>query len=274
VRILLLANSQLGADVAYSLQHLRENVVGLVVHPDETARLKKDIRCCHWDASVFCGDPFGEQPGDMPWWKQALGLKPDIGISAGFGYKVPKDLLDRLPIVNLHTGYLPYNRGACPNVWPIIDGTPAGVTLHWMDEGIDTGDIIAQERVDVQPWDTGETLHSKLLDAGAKLFQGTWPSIKDGTAPRTPQDPEAGTHRRLSDLDAIDEIDLGVKYTARDLLNTLRARTFLPHQGAYFTVPGVGRIYLRLEMETAEDRQKQRTGSMLFRLKTEDTRLG
>jgi len=256
VRILLLANSGLGVEIAQSLREARESVLGLAVHPDETAKHKQAIITCHHNAEIIVVDPHWKQYGQPRWHTEALRLKADIGVSAGFGYRVPKELLAHLPIVNVHTGYLPYNRGACPNVWPIIDGSPAGVTLHWMDEGIDTGDIIAQERVDVHPWDTGETLHYRLLETAAELFRRTWPSIKEDTAPRTPQDPETGTHYRLSSLDVIDAIDLDREYKARDLVNLLRARTFPPYQGAYFNVPGFGRVYMRLDMEAVEDKRR------------------
>ena len=95
-----------------------------------------------------CGRWLQAQPGLE---LSSIEDRPEFGVSVGWKHKVPTQTLARCPIVNLHTGYLPWNRGMYPNVWPLVDWSPAGVTLHWMDEGIDTGDIIAQWRVDVVP---------------------------------------------------------------------------------------------------------------------------
>ena len=64
--------------------------------------------------------------------------------------------------INFHLSYLPYNRGKKPNVWPIIDGSPAGVTMHYIDNDIDSGSIVAQSEVKVDIVDTGKTLYNKL----------------------------------------------------------------------------------------------------------------
>jgi methionyl-tRNA formyltransferase len=167
-----------------------------------------------------------------------------------FDYIVPPDVMALFPrgVVNLHPSYLPYNRGQYPNVWSIVEGTPAGVTLLFMDRGIDMGDVIAQTQVTVEPVDTGESLYRKLEQAGLELFQAEWPRIASGELTRVAQDPGAGTIHRVRDVEAIDRIDLDATYTGRELLNVLRARTFRPYKGAYFEDAG-RRVYLRLELE-------------------------
>ena len=67
-----------------------------------------------------------------------------VGLSCGYRHKLRQEEWECFPdgILNLHTGYLPWNKGAYPNVWPILDGSPAGVTLHRVDAGIDTGPIL------------------------------------------------------------------------------------------------------------------------------------
>lgn len=98
----------------------------------------------------------------------------DVGLSAGYRHKLTAAEWGCFPngILNLHTSYLPWNRGAYPNVWSILDGSPAGVTLHRVDAGWDTGPIIAQRRVPVEPWDTAGTLYEKLIATGAELVAG------------------------------------------------------------------------------------------------------
>ena len=68
----------------------------------------------------------------------------DLVVSFGYRYILKGELVanECLPIVNLHISYLPFNRGAHPNFWAFFDSTPTGVTIHLIDEGIDTGDIL------------------------------------------------------------------------------------------------------------------------------------
>jgi len=150
--------------------------------------------------------------------------------------------------VNIHPALLPYNRGSYPNVWSIVERTPSGVTIHYIDEGIDTGDIIAQCTIPVEPVDTGESLYRKLERAMLDLFQQTWPLIRAGQAPRLSQINAAGTTHRIRDAAQIDEIDLNRMYTARELLDILRARTFLPYPSAYFWHEG-RKVYVRVQLE-------------------------
>ena len=132
-------------------------------------------------------------------------------------------------------------------MWSIVEGTPAGVTLHYIDIGIDTGDIIAQREILAEPIDTGETLYRKLEQACVDLFKETWPLIRSGQAPRIPQSQEKGTYHRTHDVKQLDQIDLEHTYTARELIDIIRARTFLSYPGAYFTHQG-RKVYLRLQL--------------------------
>ena len=79
----------------------------------------------------------------------------EIALSFGYSHILKGNVLNdqECPIVNLHLGYLPYNRGAYPNFWSFYDGTPSGVTIHLIDEGIDTGNILFQRYVN---FDNGE----------------------------------------------------------------------------------------------------------------------
>ena len=174
---------------------------------------------------AMVSDPLTDAPGEY-----------ELGLSWGYRHRVPVSVLAELPIVNVHTGYLPWNRGAYPNVWPLLDGSPAGVTLHWMDAGFDTGDIIAQEKAPVFPWDTAESLHGRLATQAFDLCRRTWPSIMDGTAPRTPQT-GPGTEHRKRDLEAV-TLRLGQTMPVERVLAILRARTFAGYPGVRFTDSG------------------------------------
>jgi methionyl-tRNA formyltransferase len=251
VRLICLVNNYLGWQ---ALEYLREQeqIVAVVVHPPERAKFGAQILASAESAGarIFRATDLSASPG-----LEAIArLNPEIGLSVMFGYLLKPDFLALLPkgCINLHTGYLPYNRGAYPNVWSIVDQTPAGVTLHYIDQGVDTGDIIRQNHVQVSPADTGETLYRKLEAAGLQLLRGAWPEIREGRIQRTPQLPASGTSHRVSDVDRIDEIRLADSYRAQDLLNILRARTFPPHPGAFIRSGGK-KVRIRVQLEEESD---------------------
>jgi len=147
MKILYLGNNLTGLNVLEWLIEQGESIVGVSIHPDERAKYKNEIIAASRLSSkkIFDGSSIN-RPEVV---EQIEALQPDIILSVLFGYKLSSKVLT-IPskgCINLHPSYLPFNRGVYPNVWAIIDGTPAGVTLHYMDEGFDTGDIIAQRKV-------------------------------------------------------------------------------------------------------------------------------
>jgi methionyl-tRNA formyltransferase len=129
-----------------------------------------------------------------------------LAVSHGYRLILRRDVLDRIPTINLHIAYLPYNRGADPTLWSVLDDTPAGVTIHHMDEGVDTGDLIARRRVALDDaTDTLATAYAKLAEAMAELFREQWPAISAGTAAREPQ-PSGGTLHRVADRAAVEHL--------------------------------------------------------------------
>lgn len=251
MRVLLFANNWTGWQVARCLRRHGETIVAVVAHPPQTARYRDDILAA---AAVTCADVLDALELPHADFLQAVqARRPEIGVSAFFGYVLPPEILNLLPegCINVHPAYLPYNRGRHPNVWSIVDQTPAGVTLHYMDAGVDTGDLIARQRVPIAPTDTGQTLYRRLEQACVDLFETAWPRVRARQVSRMKQDPGEGSHHRARDLAQLDAIDLDRQYTARELINVLRARTFPPYAGAYFEQDG-RRVYLRLRLLTAE----------------------
>lgn len=253
MRILLLANNFVGWQIAsYLAWHTDDEIVGMVVHPCDKAKyLRGIVNAAAPDACRLFEGPDLKRSDVMADIK-ALGA--DIAISAYFGYILKPDFLRLFPqgCINIHPALLPYNRGAYTNVWPIIEDTPAGVTIHYVDESVDTGDIIAQREVDVLSTDTGETLYRRLEQASIALFRDEWANIRLGNVKREKQDRKEGTHHRVKDVDAIDEIDLYRRYRAQDLINIIRARTHKQYNGAYFVDRHGDKVYLKLELSTCD----------------------
>jgi len=242
-----MCNNWLGRRVLEWLVEQGEEIVGLAVHPEEEGTYVDEVRNTSrlGEDQIFDGSALQDEETI----EAVRSLEPDIGVSVLFGYILRPAFLDLFPegAINLHPAYLPYNRGAYPNMWSIVDKTPAGVTLHRIDEDIDTGDILSRRRVEVRSTDTGRSLYQRLEQAGLELFRSTWPWLVAGEIEGTSQDEEAGTKHYVKDVEDIDEIDLDAEYKARDLINILRARTFPPHDGAYFEENG-RRVYLRLDL--------------------------
>jgi methionyl-tRNA formyltransferase len=123
-------------------------------------------------------------------------LNPELIIVAAYGQLLPKTILD-LPgygCLNLHTSLLPKYRGASPIHSAIAAGErQSGVTIMWMDEGLDTGDILLQEAVTLRRHETAQTLHDRLAKIGANLLLKSLPLVETGTAPRLKQDTAKAT---------------------------------------------------------------------------------
>lgn len=127
-------------------------------------------------------------------------LKPEAIVVAAFGQILPKALLDipEYGCINVHASLLPKYRGAAPIQYSIIDGEKeTGITIMYMDAGIDTGDIILQEKLPIAPQETGGSLFDKLAVLGADLLVEALRKLEDGTAERIPQDNEKATYVKV-----------------------------------------------------------------------------
>ncbi len=252
MRILLLADGWVGWEVTRYLRGLGEDIVGLMVHPPAKQHYTQEIIQASGLASTRIWQSGKTIPDEVL--SEVGALQPDIVFSIFWNYILPPGFF-RIPpdgCINFHCSYLPFNRGKNPNVWPIVEGTPAGVTLHYIDEGIDSGSIVAQREVVVDIVDTAKTLYNKLLLAFVDLFKEAWLDIKAGRISAVQQNSDQGTFHWSKDFRKLDEIDLNRKYDPMELINLLRARTFSPHPAAYFLHEG-RKINVRIELEYAEE---------------------
>ncbi len=131
-------------------------------------------------------------------------LKPEAIVVAAFGQLLPKALLDIPPFgcINVHASLLPKYRGAAPIQYSIIDGEKeTGITIMYMDVGLDTGDIIMQASTPITMEETGGSLHDKLGEIGADLLIEALKQIENNTAARIPQDNEKATFVKMLDKD-------------------------------------------------------------------------
>jgi methionyl-tRNA formyltransferase len=125
------------------------------------------------------------------------GYSPDFIVSYGYRHIIKRDVLDNYKnkVINLHVSYLPWNRGADPNFWSFIENTPKGVTIHYIDEGIDTGDIIAQKTVSFSRNETLQTSYNQLQNEIQALFKEIWFEFRAGKCDREKQEGEGTKHK-------------------------------------------------------------------------------
>ncbi len=119
-------------------------------------------------------------------------------VSYGYRHILKNNILELLPnsAINLHISCLPWNKGADPNFWSFVEDTPKGVTIHYLDEGVDTGDIIVQETIEFDlDHDTLATSYEKLHVAIQDLFKHNWKNIKSGKCQRQKQVGKGSMHK-------------------------------------------------------------------------------
>jgi methionyl-tRNA formyltransferase len=162
---------------------------------------------------------------------QLTSLKPHATVVVGYGRILPQWMLDLPPLgnINLHASLLPKYRGAAPIQWAIARGeTVTGVTTMKIDAGLDTGDILLQQRVSLSDDDTAETLAPKLAGLGADLIVETLRGLQAGAIrPRPQDDSEATLAPILKKEDGL----VRFSQPAQEIVNRLRA--FQPWPGAY-----------------------------------------
>jgi methionyl-tRNA formyltransferase len=239
MRIVLIVNMNIGVKYLKELIRRKENIVGVVVWPDDPpSELSPDDYCVRKIAFENCLPVFQPRPEDIntPRFIKVLReLKPDLIISASFPKIFSKELLQIPPLgcINTHRSFLPKYRGTHPDVFAIMNGEhEAGVTIHYLDEGIDTGDIIVQGKVEISQTDTGFTLgYEKFSELALDLFREAFPLIKEGRAPRISQNNSEATY--VSWRSEYAQIDW--YKSALEINNLVRALTY-PHLiGGAFT---------------------------------------
>jgi len=167
---------------------------------------------------------------------QLTALKPDAIIVVGYGRIIPQWMIDlpRLGNINLHASLLPKYRGAAPIQWVIARGeTTSGVTTMRIDAGLDTGDILLQKEISINPTDTSETLAPALAAIGADLMVDTLRGLQAGTINPRPQDHENAT---LAPILRKEDGRIDFHLSAQEICNRLRG--FQPWPGAFTTFRG------------------------------------
>lgn len=174
------------------------NVVAVVTKPDAPVGRKRVLTPSPIKRlAISYNIPVLEPNNIKKEYEQIKEYNPDLIVTCAYGKIVPKELLEvpKLGCINVHASLLPKYRGGAPIHHALINGeTETGITIMYMDEGLDTGDMISKAIVSINKEDNVEVMHEKLSEAGAKLLKETLPSIISGTNERIKQNDNEATY--------------------------------------------------------------------------------
>ena len=213
MKIVFMGTPELAATVLESLIRAGHEIAAVVTQPDKPKGRGGAISCSPVKLLAVKERIPVYQPvrirSDEVFLKTLKEISPDVIAVAAFGQILPKAVLDipKFGCLNVHTSLLPKYRGAAPIQQAILDGEKmTGVTIMYMAEGIDTGDIILQRTIPIEADDTGETLTNKLAALGGELIVEALAKVQNGTSLRIRQDESKATYvgvlkKAMGDMD-------------------------------------------------------------------------
>ena len=171
--------------------------------------------------------------------------KFDVGFLIWWPKIIPKKLFTKAKngFINTHPSFLPFCKGKHYNFWTLVENCKFGVTLHYVDEGIDTGDIISQKVIEYDWLDNGQTLFEKARSEMINLFIEFYPKFRENKIKRIKQDSKKISYHHSSEIDVMSKLDLSRNYMLKDILNLLRARTFSGYPACFFEDPQTKKQY-------------------------------
>ncbi len=235
LRIIFMGTAELAcASLHALLQSPDFEVVAVITQPDRPkGRDLKLQASAVKNAAVEANIPVlqPQRARDDQFIEQLKQLAPDYIVVIAYGQILPRAILDlpKFGCVNVHTSLLPKYRGAAPIQAALLHGeTETGVTIMLMDEGLDTGPILRQRKLAIEPNDDAQTLHDKLADAGAETLVPTLIEFAAGKIQPQPQN-----HAEATLVKKIKKEDGQLDWTQSAMALHNRIRAFTPWPGAF-----------------------------------------
>lgn len=236
MKILFMGTPDIASGCLQKLIDEKYDVIGVVTQPDkQVGRGKKIVFSPVKQIAIENNLPIyqPQRAKEESFVNEIKELNPDVIVVVAYGQILSKEFL-QIPqqgCINVHVSLLPKYRGAAPINWVIINGEEkTGVSTMFMDEGLDTGDVILQSEFDLDNEITAGELHDKMTIEGAKLLCETLDLIKEGKAKRTPQNHEEFSYAPIMDKN-LGHIDF--TKSARKIHNLVRGVN--PWPSAYTT---------------------------------------
>ena len=239
MRIIFMGSGELGCPaIEQVLAAGRDELVAGVTQPDRPQGRRLQLAACPAKRLLTAhGIPVltPEKISSTTVMSEIAVWRPDLIVVAAYGQFLPRALLDLPPcgVINIHPSLLPKYRGAAPIQWVLARGeTETGVSIIYLTEKMDAGDILAQEKMSILPDDTAATLAARLADLGAQLLLRTLDDIRAGTVRCTPQDEALATRAPI-----LRKHDGRLDWTQSAGALHNRIRGFFPWPGTYFVWP-------------------------------------
>src|SRR6202011_703267 len=200
MRIAFIGTGEIGVPTLRALQKSEHELVGVVTQPDKPAGRQQVITAPPIKAALTRSKMSVLQPTrikDSQSIEEIRALAPDVIVVMAYGQILPRAVLEipRIACLNLHASLLPRWRGAAPIQAAIAAGDRAtGITAMYMDEGLDTGDILLQRKIDILPNDTGGSLHDRLAQIAPEALLESLRMLASRRTPRIPQDNALATY--------------------------------------------------------------------------------
>ena len=200
MRIVFIGTGEIGVPTLSALLESEHEVVGVVTQPDKPAGRDQRIEAPPIKKGLAGTKMPILQPArikDRESIEQIRALTPDVIVVMAYGQILPRNVLEIPPTacLNLHASLLPRHRGAAPIQAAIATGDQeTGITVMYMSEDLDTGDILLQRKIDILPADTGGSLHDRLAQIAPESLLESLPMLAGGSAPRIPQENALATY--------------------------------------------------------------------------------
>ncbi len=221
------ADEMVGVEcIMYLIKNNPNDILNIIVTNESSIVYKKLIEINYDNSKIVFNRNFFEKSFNdidyifLLWWPHIIGEK--IIKMSKFG------------VINTHPSLLPHNRGKNYNFWNLVEDVPFGVTLHFVDNTIDGGDIIFQNRISKNWEDTGYSLYCKAKKEMVNLFKKKYKKIVEHQYVRVKQNLDEGSFHFSKELNSASQIFLDNTYKASELFNLLRARTFPPNSSCFF----------------------------------------
>ena len=194
MRIIFIGTGEIGAPTLQALQKSEHEIVAVLTQPDKPVGRDQRIEASPIKKAAAQMKMPILQPArikDRQAIEQIRALQPDVIVVIAYGQILPHAVLEipKIACLNLHASLLPRWRGAAPIQAAIAAGDRrTGITIMYMDEGLDTGDILLQRQIDIAPDETGDSLHDRLGQIAPAALLESLRMLSSGNAPRAPQD--------------------------------------------------------------------------------------
>ena len=238
LNILFMGTPDFAKESLESIYEAGYNVLGVVTNPDKPKgrgmkMIPSPVKEFALEKNIPVYQPLKVR-NNIEFIEEMKKLNPDVICVVAYGKILPKEILDipRLGCINVHGSLLPKYRGAAPIQWAVINGEKqTGITTMYMDIGMDTGDMILKETVDIGEDETTGELWERLSSLGGKLLVDTLKLIEEGKAPREKQEDDFTLapmlNKEMSEINWNEKTALEIKNLVRGLNPIMGAYTYI-----------------------------------------------